>query len=215
MRIHAVYALFLRPFRRRRMGAFAQAFRPDASTTVLDVGGTAFNWSLLEVAPRVTLLNLDLPGDHGGLPEHLQGVRGSGTRLAFGDATFDVAFSNSVIEHVGGPDERRAFAREIRRVGRGVWVQTPARGFFIEPHLLAPFLHWLPIAWQRRLVRWASLWGWVARPSPEQIERFLDQTHLLGASEMRALFPDCELRRERFLGMTKSYVAVRVGGPVR
>lgn len=197
------------------MAAFARTFRPDASTTVLDVGGTAFNWSLLEELPRVTLVNPDLPGDPGGLPEPMQGVRGSGTRLAFGDGAFDVAFSNSVIEHVGGPEARRAFAREIRRVGRGVWVQTPARGFFVEPHLLAPFLHWLPIAWQRRLIRWASLWGWIARPSPEQVERFLAHTHLLDASEMRALFPDCELRRERFLGMTKSYVAVRVGGAVR
>jgi hypothetical protein len=26
---------------------------------------------------------------------------------------------------------------------------------------------------------------------------------------MRALFPDCELRRERFLGLTKAWIAVR------
>jgi hypothetical protein len=32
-------------------------------------------------------------------------------------------------------------------------VQTPARSFPVEPHLLAPFIHWLPRAWQRRLVR--------------------------------------------------------------
>ena len=27
--------------------------------------------------------------------------------------------------------------------------------------------------------------------------------------EMRELFPDCEILREKFLGFTKSYVAVR------
>ena len=36
---------------------------------------------------------------------------------------------------------------------------------------------------------------------------------------MQRLFPDCEIRRERFLGMTKAYVAVRTaaarGAPTR
>ena len=38
---------------------------------------------------------------------------------------------------------------------------------------------------------------------------------LLDGREMRALFPDCEIRRERFLGLTKSYVAIRTSGPTR
>jgi len=161
------------------------------------------------------LFNLEPPHDAGELPGNLTAVVGSGMRLAFEDAAFDVAFSNSVIEHVGGPEAREAFARELRRVGRGVWVQTPARSFFVEPHLLAPFLHWLPAGWQRRLIRRARLWGWISRPSPERVEHFLAQTHLLDAAEMRALFPDCELRRERFFGLTKSYVAVRRAGAMR
>ncbi|HJO25440.1 MAG: methyltransferase domain-containing protein [Myxococcota bacterium] len=210
MDVHAVYDFFLRPFRRRRMLAFARTFRLDRGTTVLDVGGTRYNWALLDSAPRVTLLNLESPHAGTGLPGNVAAVVGTGTQLAFADAAFDVAFSNSVIEHVGGPEAREAFARELRRVGRGVWVQTPARSFFVEPHLLAPFLHWLPVGWQRRLIRWVSLWGWISRPTPERVERFLAQTHLLDAAELRALFPDCELRRERFLGLTKSYVAVRL-----
>ncbi len=209
MDVHVVYDFFLRPFRRRRMRAFARTFCVDESTRVLDVGGTTYNWALLDARLQVTLLNVEPPRDARELPEDLSAVVGSGTRLPFGDAAFDVVFSNSVIEHVARRDDREAFARELRRVGRGVWVQTPARSFFVEPHLLAPFLHWLPVGWQRRLIRWASLWGWIARPSPEHVERFLEETRLLSAAEMKALFPDCELRRERFLGLTKSYVAVR------
>ena len=215
MDVHTVYNFFLRPFRRRRMRAFAEAFRLRGSTTVLDVGGTRYNWALLDAAPRVTLLNIEPADTSGSLPGNMTSVVGTGTRLEFGDAAFDIAFSNSVIEHVGGLEAREAFARELRRVGRGVWVQTPARSFFVEPHLMAPFLHWLPLGWQRRLVRWASLWGWISRPTPEGVARFLDETHLLDAAEMRALFPDCELRRERFLGLTKSYIAVRRPDGVR
>ena len=33
--------------------------------------------------------------------------------------------------------------------------------------------------------------------------------------EMRRLFPDCEIRRERFLGFTKAYVAVRAAPGLR
>ena len=100
-------------------------------------------------------------------------------------------------------------------MGRGLWVQTPARGFPIEPHLMTPFLHYLPLAWRRRLLRNFSVWGWIARPSQKAVEDFLRQTRLLGYQEMRELFPDCEIRRERFLGLTKSYVAVRLGAEVR
>ena len=64
-------------------------------------------------------------------------------RLPFADGEFDLAYCNSVIEHV--PRERRAaFAAELRRVARGWYVQTPARSFPIEPHSLLPGAHWLP-----------------------------------------------------------------------
>ena len=66
-------------------------------------------------------------------------------RLPFADGAFDLAYSNSVIEHLP-PARREAFAREIRRVARGWWVQTPAFGFPIEPHSLLPAAHWLPPA---------------------------------------------------------------------
>ena len=100
-------------------------------------------------------------------------------------------------------------------MGRGLFVQTPARRFFFEPHLLTPFVHWLPRRWQRRLLRNFTVWGWLARPVPAQVERHLVETRLLGLGEMRRLFPDCEIRCERFLGLTKSYVAVRQGAHLR
>ena len=47
MDIHAVYDVFLRRFRRARMRAFSETFRPAPSTTIVDVGGTPYNWQLI------------------------------------------------------------------------------------------------------------------------------------------------------------------------
>ena len=207
MDIHRVYELLFKPFRVARMRSFRAALHPTESTTILDVGGTASIWDMAGMQAKVTLLNLSVPEGCAG--DRYTCVAGSGTALQYPDASFDVAFSNSVIEHLQGNEERRAFARELRRVGRGLWVQTPARSFPFEPHLLAPFIHFLPSHWQRRLVRNFTGWGLLTRPSAERADEVLRGIRLLGFDTMRELFPDCEIRVERFLGLAKSYIAVR------
>ncbi len=212
MDIQRVYRALIGGFRRRRMRRFERAFRPDAATRILDVGGTPYNWEWIDARPQVTLLNVAAPAAPA-RDARFRAVVATGTRLPHPDRAFDVAFCNSVIEHVGSAAAQRALAGELRRVARGLWVQTPARGFFFEPHLLTPFLHWLPRRWQRRLLRNFSVWGWLVRPDPAHVGRVVDGTRLLGGREFAALFPDCEIRRERFLGWTKAYVAVRPAAP--
>ena len=208
MDIHRVYRPLLRGFRRRRMRRFAAHFRPDATTRILDVGGTSFNWMLLDERPQVTLLNL-APSREGALPPSFTELTASGEALPYADGSFDIVFSNSVIEHVGGDEARRVFASELRRVAPRLWIQTPARSFFFEPHLLTPFFHYLPRRWQRRWAHWGTVWGWLTGADREQAGAFVDGTELLGAEEFGALFPDCRVQHERFLGWTKAYVAVR------
>jgi hypothetical protein len=191
------------------MNRFVETFQPTAEATVLDVGGTPYNWERIDAKFPVTLLNAE-PLEPDGLDARYTLVQGSGTQLDFADRSFDIAFSNSVIEHVGSFDAQRAFAEELRRVGRQLWVQTPARSFFFEPHLLAPFIHFLPLSWQRRLVRNFTLWGWTTRPSQASVDCMLGGLRLLDYAIFRDLFPDCEIRRERFLGFTKAFVAVRI-----
>jgi hypothetical protein len=191
------------------MNRFVEAFEPSTETTVLDVGGTPYNWERIDAKFPITLLNTE-PLEADGLDTRYTLVQGSGMRLDFPDRSFDIAFSNSVIEHVGDLEAQRVFAEELRRVGRQVWVQTPARSFFFEPHLLAPFIHFLPLSWQRRLVRNFTLWGWITRPSRASVDRMLGELRLLDYATFRALFPDCEIRRERFLSVTKAFVAVRI-----
>jgi len=180
-------------------------------TRILDVGGTAANWALLKVQPKVTIVNLPRamePGEAG-----LPWIFADGCPLPFRDKSFDVVFSNSVIEHVGEPLRHQQFAREIARVGVRYFVQTPNRWFPVEHHLLTPLIHFLPRSWQRRLVGRFTVGEWIARPRPDQreffLEHYLRDIRLLDGRAMRRLFPDARLIRERFLGFTKSLIAVR------
>jgi len=200
----------VRWFRRRRMRRFERTFAITAATRVLDVGGTAMNWEYLSVRPRLVILNEERERRDA---DGVIWVAGDGCSLPFLDGVFDVVFSNSVIEHVGGPERQRQFAREIARVGKAYWVQTPNRWFPVEPHLLTPFLHWLPAGLRAAVARRCTVWEFITRPSADRhefyIEHFLRDVRLLGPAEMRRLFPAARLIRERFLGFTKSLVAAR------
>lgn len=206
MNIDDVYGIFLKRFRRRRMAEFSRLFQPSAATRVIDVGGYEFNWTLIAEAPQVVLVNLE---PENWSKERFRKVQGDGRALQFADNSFDIAYSNSVIEHVGGPADQQAFAREVRRVAPSYFVQTPSAKFFVEPHLIAPFIHWLPFAWTRRLARWCSVWGWMTRPTQAQVDEFLRSIRLLDRHDMEQLFPDAEIMEERFMGMVKSLIAVR------
>ena len=95
-------------------------------------------------------------------------------------------------------------------MGKGYYVQTPNRWFPVEPHYLAPFIHFLPKSRHKGLIRNWSFWGWLNRPSVQEAEQFADGIHLLTRADMRSLFPDAVILRERTLGLTKSLIAVRL-----
>jgi 2-polyprenyl-3-methyl-5-hydroxy-6-metoxy-1,4-benzoquinol methylase len=123
-----------------------------------------------------------------------------GTQLPYGDGEFPIIFSNSVIEHVP-KDLQPRFASEIRRVGRRYFVQTPNRYFPIEPHYQMPLFQFLPRSVQRWLNSHFTL-GW-------REKGFWEDVQLLSARDLRRLFPDAEVHRERVFGLTKSLMAVR------
>lgn len=194
-------------FRGSRMRRFAKMFGVRDDMRIIDVGGRKSNWGLLEAQPDVTITNIEFTSYEDGRFHY---VHTDGGKLPYSDNSFELCYSNSVIEHVGDWNARKLFAEEIRRIAPRYYVQTPNKWFFTDPHTVGPFVHWLPKRWQRKLIRWCSFWGLVDRPSQEKIDALLDEIDLLTERELRALFPDATILRERFLGMTKSLIAVRL-----
>ena len=176
---------------------------------VLDVGGTFEIWEQCAIRPNLVLLNGNR--DVRAFVPGFRSVRGDGLMLPFPDQSFDLVFSNSVIEHVGDAAAQARFAAEIRRVGKRYWVQTPDRGFPVEPHLWTPFLHFLPRRMQRAIAPRFSVWSLVVDARPDErdfyIDHCLNTVRLLSHAEVRALFPAATIIRERVMGLSKSLIA--------
>ncbi len=209
MNVHRFYEPLLRHFRKKRMERFARLFGITENKTVLDLGGLPFNWELLPVRPRLTLLNLP---NSNIAADWCEVRKGDGCETPFASASFDVVFSNSVIEHVGDWQRQKQFARECARCGHGYYVQTPNRWFPVDPHTFLPFLHWLPRRWWRKIVRFSPR-VLLFHTAPAELAD-LAGLRLLGRREMAELFPGAEIIEERFLGITKSLIAVAGASPL-
>ena len=193
---HGPLARLASPFAARARAArherfFALTHLPPGAR-VLDVGCGALGLRGLEPALDITGVDLAARPDYPGPFVRANAAVG----LPFADGEFDLVYSSSVIEHVP-PPRRAAFAAEVRRVGRGWFVQTPAYSFPLEPHSLLPFAHWLPPRARRPYWRLGAAGQW------EEIE-------LLRRAEMESLFGPA--LPERAGGLVKSWVCVRPPG---
>jgi Methyltransferase domain len=176
--------------------------------SILDVGGTSTFWKNLALKAddaRIVLLNVFEQS-----PEspNTRSIAGDARDLRqFADNSFDIVYSNSVIEHVGLLPNQRQMANEIRRVGKRYFVQTPNAYFPIEPHFLVPGYQFMPLPLKTLLLTKSRL-GWTPRePDWERAKEIAGSIRLLTISEMVALFPEATMYRERFAGLTKSVIA--------
>jgi hypothetical protein len=213
--IHTVYGLIFKIWRKKRMDLFIETIDPRPNEVLLDVGGYPSTWmNRPQMVKRTDCLNIHpIEWSEEAAPQHhITAVLGDGCALKYDDRSYDIVFSNSVIEHVGDWNSQRAFASELSRVGKKLWIQTAAFECPLEPHFLAPFVHWLPVPIRKFCVRWLTPWGWITRPSKAQVNDQILHTRLLTKNQMKELFPDCRIWTERLLGMfPKSYIAYRTG----
>jgi hypothetical protein len=176
------------------MRMFLELVPTDRKVRILDLGGTPSYWRALPALygrpdVEITILNL---GHEAATDRNLSVRSGDACATGLPDMSFDVVHSNSVIEHVGDWVKIAAMANEVRRLAPSYFVQTPNFWFPIEPHYKLPAVHWLPSPLKKA----------VTGDNPARIR-------LLSASEIRALFPDSDLWREKYFGLTNSLVAVR------
>jgi hypothetical protein len=174
---------------------------------VVDLGGDVRSWQVSPVHPaHLTIVDIS-PGALREPEPWMAVVQGDACDRSTISGSFDLVFSNSVIEHVGGPRLRRGFADVVRSLSSNYWIQTPYRYFPLEPHFLFPGFQFLP---PRAKVSLSYRWPLSARYKRDVDHVAYAMDHeLLTGTEMRALFPEAEILRERAGGMVKSLVAVR------
>jgi SAM-dependent methyltransferase len=191
----------VRRWREARYRLFVDLCRVQPGERILDVGAGR-GAALERFNSENPIVAVDLaPSDDGWLKNANVEVQvADATNLPFADGEFPIVFSSSVIEHIPKELQHR-YADEIRRVGERYFVQTPNRYFPIEPHYQLPFFQFLPERWRRALNKRFTL-GWRDKGAWEE-------ANLLSARDLRRLFPDAEIHREKVLGLTKSLMAVR------
>lgn len=139
-------------------------------------------------------------------------------RLPFPDKYFDIVHCSSVIEHVTLPKSeiwdvrsgrefaqraevaQASFAREIMRVGKRFYVQTPNKWYPVESHTWLPFFGWLPRRVMLPLLRITNS-HWVKQAGPDW--------HLLSARQLSMLFDGQPVVKEKSFGMVKSVTVVK------
>ena len=131
--------------------------------------------------------------------------------MGINSGRFDFCHSNSVIEHVGDWDRVAEFARITRAVAPSYYVQTPYFWFPIEPHFSSPFFHWFPEGVRASLLLKKGHGFQRKLDDIGDAMRSVQHARLLDRRMMAGLFPDSTLVDERFLGLTKSLMAIRVG----
>lgn len=207
---------------RRWLGQFPRPLK------ILDVGGVPAFWQSMGFEDtqdvHITLLNLEAYSVDSPLFTSLAGDASDLSR--FRDREFDIVFSNSVIEHVGDDRRQYSMAREIMRVGKAYFVQTPNILFPIEAHFYFPFFQFMPISLRAFLLYYFDLTGggiprtiqgWKARLSFRQFERLpceswercverVKSVRLLGKRKFCLFFPNGILHKEKSFGLTKSYI---------
>ena len=196
-------------FRMRRFAFFQSLLsRLARPVHILDIGGTEAYWKVMALDPddQVSITLLNLKQNEVSLP-NVTSIIGDARRIRAEDASFDVVFSNSVIEHVGTYQDQLQMAKEVCRVGKRYFVQTPNKYFPLESHFLFPLFQFLPLQIQMWLVRNFSL-GWVAKtPDAIKARAIIESIRLLNKREFVALFPAATIYEEKIFGLTKSFVA--------
>ncbi|MCH7601773.1 MAG: class I SAM-dependent methyltransferase [Planctomycetes bacterium] len=178
---------------------------------IIDIGGTPIFWELQgwheRHDVRITLVNHIPQISH---HPNIETRRGNAIDLSeFDDNSFDIAFCNSVIEHVFTLDNQMAMAREIQRIAPNYFVQTPNYWFPIEPHFHVPGWQWLP-RWTRieLLRRVRCGWRGPCRDIVKATE-LVDEVRLMTRDELEALFPGATIVSERFAGLVKSWMVYK------
>lgn len=206
--IHNFLQSAKRPFqkgaRKKRMNEFLSRMNIKGGERIIDLGGAPAFWEICDIELNITIINLEgfnrdsNPETH----HNMEVLVGDACKVNFPDNNFDIAFSNSVIEHVGDETMQGKMAQEIQRLAPSYWVQTPSIWFPIEAHTNMPFWWFYPpfvkraliSSWRKKLPKWTDM---------------VEGTTVLLRSNLKSFFPSSRIWVERVFGFPKSYIVYK------
>lgn len=186
--------------RKARFQVFLDVIDPHKKELILDLGGGSGNYfvSAYPYKGQLILVDKNLRSVIEAKKQFpsIMAIAADGCSLPFQDKSIPVIFCNSVIEHVA---LQKDFAKEIQRVGKSYFVQTPSKYFLMDSHYLIPLFQFLPKFLQRLIYEKFGGGWWKMR------SRQYEDIYYLSARRLRQLFPDSKIEREKFLWLTKSF----------
>lgn len=180
---------------------------------MLDIGGGFKFWEQsgfpdpLEYS--ITLLNHVVPA----LPENIPGfsvMKGDARELGEKECQeFDIAFSNSVIEHVGEDEDQKKMADSILKNFDKYIVQTPNFWFPFEPHSQIPFFQYIPHFIRGGLIFvFGNITYFPRKETYKECVSVSKSTRMLTKRKLKALFPKAKIITESLFGLPKSFIVI-------
>jgi len=195
--------------RTKKLDLLNEVFRPRPGDRVLDVGASAevfVQHTLEDVYPFPERI---VAGGYE--PAEVLSARRyypqpsyvlfDGCALPFPDQSFDLVFSNAVIEHILGAGRQEKFAQEVMRVGKSWFVTTPNYWYPFESHHHLPFFQFLPRPVQMEYNR--VLGTHIPRGTVQELA-------LLSARQLHHLFPTSRIAKVRVTFWPETLVAYRL-----
>lgn len=192
-------------YRQKRFEQFITNLNVGPKDKILDLGGYEHTWENYIYKDNITIVNIELPKNKS---KNFKWLRVDACNLSFiKDKSYDIVFSNSVIEHVGDFSKQKQMAEEIIRVGKKYWIQTPNKYFPIEIHSLFPYFNFLP---NKTKYIVAKLWpfSFAKKLNLDAIEE-MENIWSIDYKLMQKYFPNAKIIREKFWGLTKSLIAYK------
>jgi SAM-dependent methyltransferase len=215
----SIFSKLSRISRAQKLELFNRVISPTKEMKLLDVGAQIDpngngDRQLIDVYPwknNISVVNIS--AEHISTikkryPE-IEAVIGDACELPWPDKSFDVVYSNAVIEHLGSFERQKKMAAEIMRVGKQWFVTTPNRWFPFEFHMRLPLVTWLP---GNGYLRVGNIISYNHIRGKYMTGAKRSDLRLMSAGELGKCFPGSNIIKQRVTFMAETLVAV--GGDI-